>query len=98
MVVESCDGKLYLDFTKDNDDDSNTDWNCCTGEKKCGLGEGDCDTDDECQIGLVCGSNNCKRDFDTSGSNWDSQADCCEGIYLSNINLRIPYIPTLTNY
>ena len=74
MVVESCDGKLYLDFTKDNDDDSNTDWNCCTGEKKCGLGEGDCDTDDECQDELVCGSNNCKK----FGNYYHEKDDCCE--------------------
>jgi len=32
---------------------------CCTPEKRCGLGEGDCDEDDDCEVGLKCGKDNC---------------------------------------
>ena len=31
----------------------------CTSENPCGTDQGDCDTHDECQDGLSCGSNNC---------------------------------------
>merc|ERR1719500_1726872 len=34
-------------------------WHCCTEEAPCGLEEGDCNTDSECQEGLVCGQDNC---------------------------------------
>jgi len=55
----------------------------CTGDAKCNVGEGDCDNDDECAGGLVCGRNSCdtafnakvdinKKKFFPSG-----QADCC---------------------
>jgi len=46
---------------------------CCVGGN-CGLGEGDCDNHSDCQLGLVCGTNNCPDPFDTF--NWDD--DCCE--------------------
>ena len=38
---------------------SNDDWDCCSSSNKCGVNEGDCDSDSECMDGLVCGSNNC---------------------------------------
>lgn len=44
---------------------------CCTVEEPCGLGEGDCDTDDECADGFVCGTNNCVG-FP------NPKADCCQ--------------------
>jgi len=50
-----------------------SDGSCCTTSNLCGIGDGDCDSDDQCQDDLLCGSNNC----DTSlgfGPNWD----CCE--------------------
>ena len=43
-----------------------------TSENLCELDEGDCDTHDECQVGLVCGSNNCP---DSLG--FHSEFDCC---------------------
>jgi len=46
---------------------------CCTKEKPCDVGEGDCDTNDQCRGQLVCGSNNCPKD----GFDWDSGDDCC---------------------
>ena len=32
---------------------------CCSFESPCGLAEGDCDYDNECLGGLLCGTNNC---------------------------------------
>ena len=47
----------------------------CCGLKgyKCGEGEGDCDKDDDCKSGLVCGTDNCV------GDSFGSTSDCCEG-------------------
>ena len=39
--------------------------------------EGDCDFNDQCQEGLICGSNNCQ---DSLG--FDAQTDCC---YVANV-------------
>ena len=50
-----------------------TDWTCCSSSNQCGVGGGDCDTDSDCQSGLVCGSNNC-RTFNSKASR---TADCC---------------------
>merc|ERR1712077_24965 len=44
----------------------------CTSENPCGTDQGDCDTHDECQDGLFCGSNNCP---DYLG--FHSEFDCC---------------------
>jgi len=44
---------------------------CCSEERPCGVGEGDCDNDNECEGELTCGRNNC-ADFPSS------RADCCE--------------------
>ena len=42
--------------------------NCNT----CSENEGDCDSHDECQDGLFCGSNNCPASL-----GFDSEVDCC---------------------
>ena len=44
----------------------------CTSENPCSIDQGDCDIHDECQDGLVCGSNNCP---DSLG--FHSEFDCC---------------------
>ena len=44
----------------------------CTTDNPCGQHEGDCDSHDECQDGLVCGSNNCPASL-----SFDSEVDCC---------------------
>ena len=41
---------------------------CCTPSNKCGEDEGDCDSDNDCQGGLKCGTNNCQ---------WGDWDDCC---------------------
>ena len=57
-----------------------TDMNCCSKGRLCGIGEGDCDYDWDCQSGLKCGRDNCFYDFPTSyGYNWEIMADCCYG-------------------
>ena len=59
-----------VDIKCASEDDSNE--NFCTSENPCGTDQGDCDTDDECQDGLFCGSNNCP---DSLG--FHSEFDCC---------------------
>ena len=58
-----------------------TGWSCCSNSNQCNAGGGDCDLDSHCSGSLTCGNNNCRNDFSSSGSNWASSADCCEGIY-----------------
>ena len=48
------------------------DWNWCTNNL-CGVGEGDCDSDAQCEGDLVCGTDNC-QDFDSS---LPHAMDCC---------------------
>ena len=50
----------------------NGDENFCTTENPCGLDEGDCDYDNECQPGLTCGTNNCPTNIGL-----DATIDCC---------------------
>jgi len=49
------------------------DWSCCTSASPCAAGEGDCDSNADCQAGLVCGINNCQA----TNANADPNADCC---------------------
>ena len=56
---------------------SGTNWRCCSSSAPCGVGEGDCDNSQECKSGSFCGENNCKNDYSSNSSNWDSSADCC---------------------
>jgi len=41
---------------------------CCTERNPCGLGDGDCDNDDQCAPGLYCANDNCA---------WGKNDDCC---------------------
>jgi len=45
----------------------------CSPSKKCSVGQGDCDKDDDCAAGLTCGSNNC-RSFNPTAA---PTMDCC---------------------
>ena len=51
---------------------SGSSWNCCTKQSKCGLHEGDCDSDDECEGTLTCGIGNCAVHL------FPENADCCQ--------------------
>ena len=48
----------------------NGDGSCCTSSNRCGIGEGDCDEDNDCYGSLVCNNdlNNCA---------WGGNDDCC---------------------
>jgi len=50
---------------------------CCNENNKCDVGEGDCDSDDDCMEGLKCGSDNCLSARWFWDENWDSYDDCC---------------------
>ena len=50
---------------------SGYDSECCSAANPCGIGQGDCDEDDECYGDLQCGNNNCGDAFE------NSNADCC---------------------
>lgn len=45
---------------------------CCSEERPCGFGQGDCDNDSECEGSLTCGNDNCGTSF------FDPRTDCCE--------------------
>lgn len=47
---------------------------CCTENNKCGVMEGDCNSDSQCLEGLKCGTGNC---IVTHGSSYDSGDNCC---------------------
>ena len=55
---------VYIKCANEND--------FCTYENPCGTDQGDCDTHDECQNGLFCGSNNCPDSLA-----FHSEFDCC---------------------
>ncbi len=52
---------------------------CCTEEMPCGEGDGDCDSDAECEGDLICGDNNCPAGNDQIDSAllWNAGDDCC---------------------
>ena len=56
-------------------DASKIDNQCCTADTPCGIGEGDCDSDDQCSGDLICGHDNCGTGF----SYWtgSEEYDCC---------------------
>ena len=47
----------------------------CTVNEKCDDGEGICKTDDECEIGLICGTRNCVGE---PGKPLDPWNNCCK--------------------
>ena len=53
----------------------------CASGIPCGENEGDCDSHDECQDGLLCGSNNCPVSL-----GFDSEVDCCSSTQIMSPN------------
>ena len=52
-------------------DGASSDWYyCCSSSNPCGVAEGHCSNDEECQGHLLCGTGNCFSPF-------PSYADCC---------------------
>ena len=63
---------------------------CCGANGyKCGEGEGDCDSDNDCQPGLICHQqlNNCK------GDGFDSTDDCCTKPTTGTVKCEQIFIP-----
>ena len=50
---------------------------CCKINGPCELGQGHCNSDNECADGLVCGTNNCKKDFSNEYTLWSNHHNCC---------------------
>lgn len=63
---EACDGTDWFGIRR-----------CCRNNGPCNEGEGDCNRDSECAEGLICGRNNCRRDFSTDDTWWRRRHDCC---------------------
>ena len=52
---------------------------CCSKEYPCGLGEGDCDNDNECEGELKCGTDNCQQCLGgVDCTYFQPTDDCCE--------------------
>ena len=79
----------FLRMNKQCSSYPNTDMDCCSFGDLCGVGEGDCDFDIDCHIGLRCGKDNCYYDFPSPDirNNWDVMADCCYGKSIKNKNV-----------
>ena len=67
LLARSCDGTQPGSY-----------WSCCTSSNQCNVGEGDCDFDEDCATGLICGTDNC-QETGIPGSDWNYSADCCIG-------------------
>jgi len=52
---------------------SKSSWSCCSTSNRCGVGQGDCDRDSDCQDGLICGNDNCRPFI----PGVHPRADCC---------------------
>ena len=57
---------------------------CCSPTNRCGVREGDCDSNADCMEGLVCGEDNCNDDLVAyfggylgEGAEFSSSDDCC---------------------
>ena len=52
---------------------------CCTTDNLCGLQQGNCKDDSECIYELICGTNNC-------GKNFPAGTNCCQKPFVCNGN------------
>ena len=50
---------------------------CCSPSIPCDEGEGDCDSDEECKSGLICGHNNCDNSKLKKDNVSTVVSDCC---------------------
>lgn len=55
----------------------------CTSSHRCGWGEGDCDSNSECETGLICGENNGADWFDGPEHDWSPY-------YLGTLDICVP--------
>jgi len=57
----------------------------CSPQLPCGLGEGDCDSKEDCQGNLVCGKDNCEAEW------FNEDTDCCADIGAGCANSTLCY-------
>jgi len=72
-IYPNFDAVMVTDERCGGDGDYYDVMDCCSNSQPCGLGEGDCDNDSDCEGDLVCGQNNCGPPH----SLVSSEADCC---------------------
>ena len=72
-----CNGTNYFDL-----------FDCCTEEHQCGLYQGDCTTDSQCQGNLKCGNKNCKLTSNTTSyaGHWQEFNCCYNGMSIRKKN------------
>lgn len=58
-------------------------WDSCSSSNRCGWGEGDCDSNGQCQAGLICGENNGPQWFQESDHDWSPH-------YLGTLDICVP--------
>ena len=51
---------------------------CCSDQEKCGVGEGDCNSDSECHGSLVCEYNGCSPTTTDTTLGFSKHASCCQ--------------------
>ena len=68
--TDNC--RASLDFYSQIDCCYSIEEDFCTVENPCGINQGDCDSNDACLDGLICGFNNCPPSLGC-----DSEVDCC---------------------
>ena len=92
-ISNSCPPSLGFDFNTDCCQKTNIgDEDFCSITYPCGVGEGDCDGNDECINDLVCGLDNCPNSLGAS-----YEIDCCESkgklklmFSFNTLNLKCP--------
>ena len=52
FLTGDCNGGMFSELT-----------NCCNATHPCNIGQGDCDSDEDCLGNLVCGRQNCGPGF-----------------------------------
>ena len=79
--VLSCSGGSHEDGSSMCDGTNHFDHipMCCKTNGPCEWGQGHCNSDNECANGLLCGRNNCKKDFSNEHTRWSNHDDCCYG-------------------
>ncbi len=66
----NCNSVMHFHISVTVSDGIDFDEKRCSTKHQCGDGQGDCDSDDECSDGLICGKDNCPVHF-------PSDANCC---------------------
>ena len=75
--MDNCNYDTFLGFSTLLDCCYNAsigDYQFCSSGIPCGINEGDCDSNNECQNGLACGNDNCNYD---PSLGFPSDLDCC---------------------